>query len=139
MPHAVLVELVLCHQSIVVAIFKRIFNGRPWQINSKVEVTEVNSHIVVLDLVALILGASVTAVCLLVQMGDLRVPIFDMLWPYSCSEMAIHEDQSGILEAKTDHNRTLVTSFVAHWGSDRGHCDVKDPCLGLSLRYQEDI
>ena len=126
-----LVELVLCHQSIVVAIFKRIFNGRPWQINSKVEIAEVNSHIVVLDLVALILGASVTVVGLLVQVSDLRVPIIDMLLPHSCSEMAIHEDQSGIFKAKTDHNRTLVTSFVAHWGFDRGHCDVKDPCLGL--------
>ena len=133
MSHTVLIKLVFCHEWSEVFLFDGFLDGCPWQIDSEVQVAKVNSHVMVLDLIALILCSSVASIALRMQMIDLLVSIFDILGQSACRQMAVQKDEGRVFEAKTHHYCAFVAGFISHWSLDRWHGNVKDPGLDFWL------
>ena len=63
----------------------------------------------ILDLVVLVLGATLTLVALRVEIEELLGTFLDVFVGESASKMTVHEDKRCVLDAKSDHNSTFFT------------------------------
>ena len=87
------IQLILGHQRLIIVAFQGLVDGLLGQVNAEVEIAEVHLHLVVLDLIALILGASFALVALGLKVGQLLVAFVHVSAVIASTQVAIHKDE----------------------------------------------
>ena len=134
-----LVELISTHQCSIVFFLDEGLDLRTSFIDTEVQVAEKDLNVVILDLIALILSASISTVSFIHDVSQLLVSLFDVSRVGARRQVAIQEAKRGVLEAESDSYGALCSSSVVHDGFHFGHGYVKDARLDLSLGNQENV
>ena len=83
-------------------------------VNTEVQIAEKDLDVVILDLIALILSASISLICFLHDIIQLLVSLLNISRLVAGGQVAIKEAKSRIFEAESDCNRAFCTSSIMH-------------------------
>ena len=91
----------------------------------------------ILDLIVLVLRASLPLVPLIVQIIQLTLSVSHVFESSSPCQMTVHEGKRGVLKAKSHHNGALFARIISHGRGHVRHGDVENASLNLSFGDQE--
>lgn len=127
--HSALIQLILCHEGLVIFLLDQFDRLCLRHVDSKIEITEQYLHTVVLDLVSVILSASLTFIDHLSDLIQLLVTFVNVSRVQTSTKMAIQEDKRAVLKSKSHSYRTLVSFGVSGIGLHRCHGNIKNTSL----------
>jgi len=113
------IEFVLLHEASVVFLTDFLRDFLAWKSDAEVEVAEIDLNVMILDLIVLVLSASITDIAHLFNLLQLLCSFLDVPVGSPSCQVAVHEHKCGVLEAKSDQDCSLITSLVA---DRRLHC-----------------
>ena len=93
----------------------------------------------ILDLVAVVLGASFAFIHLLRDLVQLLMTLFDVPWVCSAAKMAIQEDERAIFETEPHRDCSLISRRVRGVRLHGGRSHVENTSLHLGLGDQETV
>ena len=108
-------------------------------VNTEVQIAEKDLNVVILDLIALILCASISLIRFLHDIIQLLVSLLDIPWLVAGGQVTIKEAKSRIFEAESDSNRAFCTSSIMHDRLYFRHSYIEDACLNLCFGDQKNV
>ena len=108
-------------------------------VNTEVQIAEEYLNVVILDLIALILRASISLICFLHDIIQLLVSLLNIPGLVARGQMAIKEAKSRIFKAESDSNSAFCTSSIMHDRLYFRHSYIEDACLNLCFGDQKNV
>ena len=127
--HTTLVQFIFCHQCLVILLLDQVRCLCLRHVDSEIQIAEQYFHAMVLDLVSMILSASLTFIDHLRDLVQLIVSFVDITRVHTAAEMAIEENKGAVFKAESHSDSTFVSFRICNIRLDRSHGNIEDASL----------